>query len=44
MDMIEEIDYWIKELERMEERHLPELDHKDCGDIAELLRYCRSKI
>ena len=29
--------YWIDELKKMEDKHCPEVDHKDCGEIAELL-------
>jgi len=31
------VDYWIRELKKMEDRHCPTLDHKDCGEIAEIL-------
>lgn len=33
---------WIDQLKKMEDKHCPELDHKDCGEIAELL-YCLMK-
>ena len=33
-----DVDYWIEELKKMEETHSPELDHKDCGSIAEELQ------
>ncbi len=32
-----EIEKWIRKLGKMEENHLPELDHKDCGILADLL-------
>lgn len=32
------VEYWINELLRMEDQHYPELDHKDCGELAELLK------
>lgn len=38
---MDEMEYWIKKLYEMEEKHLPELDHKDCGIIAELLIECK---
>ena len=33
----QDIIYWIDELKKMEDKHCPEVDHKDCGEIAELL-------
>lgn len=31
--------YWVVQLERMYHNHFPELDHKDCNDIADTLRF-----
>ncbi|MFO7951554.1 MAG: hypothetical protein R6U91_01910 [Bacillota bacterium] len=33
-----EVKYWIPKLYEMEEKHLPDLDHKDCGCIADLFK------
>lgn len=32
-----DIHEWIIRLRKMEENHLPDLDHKDCGILAEML-------
>ena len=39
-----EIDDYIVRLKKMEEQHYPELDHKDCGGLAEILEEQRDKI
>jgi hypothetical protein len=35
--MNDRVEYWIRALGKMEDRHCPDLDHKDCGEIAEIL-------
>ena len=39
-----EMDEWITRLKEMEKNHLPDLDHKDCGIIAELLEDSRKAV
>jgi len=41
---IDEINKWIDELYSMEAKYLPELDHKDCGIIAEILSSCKKYV
>lgn len=36
MNIIAESKLWIPKLYEMEKNHLPDLDHKDCGCIADL--------
>ena len=36
-ELIDEVEGWIHDLRIMEDNHLPELDHKDCGILADLL-------
>ena len=38
MNIIAESKLWIPKLYEMEKNHLPDLDHKDCGLIADLLK------
>lgn len=39
-----EAGYWTKELRRMYDQHYPELDHKDCANIADLLEEMTEEI
>ena len=39
-----EAGYWTKELRRMYDQHYPELDHKDCANIADLLEEMKGEI
>jgi len=42
--MNDRVEYWIRALGKMEDRHCPDLDHKDCGEIAELLEWMQSEL
>ena len=35
------IDYWIRDLEKQYDQHYCTLDHKDCYELAQILREFR---
>lgn len=37
----EQIDYYIKDLEKQYDQHYCNLDHKDCYELAQILREVR---